>query len=80
MAIERDSFSVVRHWCTGGTRLGNDELLQLGRDPDDMTISAIGPGLAQMTYNSCVLAKAVGAVGAGAKQLVPLDGSWVAGW
>ncbi len=54
--------------------------LQLGRDPSTMKLSAIGPGLAQMTYNSCVLAKAVGAVGAGSKQLVVLDGTWAAGW
>lgn len=63
---------------TGSLSSGLD--IQLGRDPATMKISAIGPGEAQVTYDSCILAKAVGAVGAGAKQLVVLDGTWVAGW
>ena len=64
---------------TGMMAAGLD--LQLGRDPATMQISAIGPGEAQVTYDSCILAKAqnaAGGTGSGSLELVA--GSWMAGW
>ncbi len=55
--------------------------LQLGRDEDDMSISAIGPGEAQVTYDSCIVANVQngdGGSGYGTVELVA--GSWLAAW
>ncbi len=47
----------------------------LGVDPADIVISAIGPGQAQITYDSCIVSEAMNADGgAGGVELV--DGSW----
>ena len=49
--------------------------LLLGRDPDDMKLSAIGPGSAQVAYNSCVIANAADSFAPG--PVMPLaEGAW----
>ncbi len=58
----------------GGVMTGLD--LLLGRDPSDMKLSAIGPGTAQITYNSCMIEAASESV-AGPSAAVPLSsGAW----
>ena len=53
--------------------------LLLGRDPDDMNISAVGPGEAQITYNSCMVAEAQNA-GGGNSWGSPQPVAWVSSW
>ena len=57
-----------------GTMMSGLNML-LGVDVDDIQISAIGPGLAQVTYDSCMVSEALnGGGGVGGIQVV--DGSW----
>ena len=61
----------------GGIVTGLD--LLLGRDPGDMNISAVGPGEAQITYNSCLVAEAQNA-GGGNAWGSPQPVAWLSSW
>ncbi len=60
----------------GGMITGLD--LLLGRDPATMSISAIGPGVSQVTYNSCLFTAAKNAGGGIPQPPVPIG--WVTSW
>ena len=51
----------------------------LGVDPADIMISAIGPGQAQVTFDTCIISDALNATGGGG-GLEVVDGSWHSIW
>lgn len=74
-----DDFKINNEVIIEGALLGSLDL-QLGVNPGTLTENDIGPGTAQVSYNSCMVNKATGWTPDGSPPLQVVNGTWAYRW